>query len=314
MLSGQIVARDEINLAFRIDGKLVERAVNVGDGATSGQLIARLDSQNEQNQLRSSQADIASAEAALTQAEKVEGRQRELLARGITTRVLYDQALQQLQTTQAQLDAAQARLRIAQDRLKYTSLETESPGIITEKGAEPGEIVRAGQMIVRMARAGEKDALFHLPAQLLMLFGERIPRDSIVQVALLDNPNIKAIGQAREVAPHPDPATRSYPVRVGLINPPEEMFLGLSVTGSLTVETPPLITVPTTALIQADGRPSVWIFDPASNTVALRSVELISYDAVHVVVSQGLKDGEIVVTAGVNVLYPGQKVKLLSNP
>jgi RND family efflux transporter MFP subunit len=167
-------------------------------------------------------------------------------------------------------------------------------------------------MIVRIARGSEKDALFDVPAQLLLLRNS-IPSDSIVQVALVDNPKIKAMGRAREVAPHPDPATRSYPVRVGLIDPPEDMLLGLSVTGGLTVQSPPLITVPATALIEPDHKPSVWLFDAVSNTVALRAVKVASYDANLVVVSQGLEDGEIVVTAGVNILYPGQKVALLTN-
>src|SRR5215470_9097989 len=129
VLIGQIKARDEISLAFRIDGKVVERPVNLGDRITVGQLVARLDSQTEQNALQAAEADIVAAQAALVQAGKLEERQADLLKRNITSRALYDQALQQLQTAQAQLDAAQARRRTSDNRLKYTELETEFTGI-----------------------------------------------------------------------------------------------------------------------------------------------------------------------------------------
>ncbi len=152
VLIGQIRARNEISLAFRIDGKLIERSVAVGDRITVGHLVARLDPQDEKNAVQGAEADIAAAQAALAQAERLEGRQADLLKRNITSRALYDQSLQQLQTAQAQLDSAQARHRTNQSRLKYTELETEVSGIVTAKGAEPGEFVRAGQMIVKVAR------------------------------------------------------------------------------------------------------------------------------------------------------------------
>jgi len=313
MLTGQVVARDEMNLAFRIDGKVIERLVGVGDKVTPGAIVARLDSQNELNSLRSAEADIASAQAALTQAEKVEARQRDLLGRGITTRAIFDQTLQQLQTAQAQLESAQARLRIAQDRVNYTELKTEVTGTVTAKGAEAGEIVRAGQMIVRIAREDFKDAVFDLPAQaMVMLVGQRVARDSIVQVALLSNPKIRTTGRVREVSPQPDPLTRSYSIRMALNDPPQEMLLGAAVAGSISVDSAPVMTLPTSALVEADGRPSVWVVDPVSSTVSLRSIQLVRYNENALVIAAGLQDGEVVVTAGVNILHPGQKVTLLS--
>jgi RND family efflux transporter MFP subunit len=310
VLIGQIRARDEISLAFRIDGKLVERSVNLGDRITVGRLVARLDSQNEQNALQGAEADIAAAQAALAQAEKLEARQADLLKRNITSRALYDQALQQLQTAQALLDSAQARHRTNQSRLKYTELETEVAGIVTAKGAEPGEFIRAGQMIVKVAREDRKDAVFEVPTQLAM--SRRIPQNPVIHVALIDNPNIKTTGRLREVSPQADPVTRLFQVKVGLDNPPIEFFLGVTVSGAVSLESPPVMALPLTAIIESDGKPSVWVVDPASNTVALRPVEILRYDPSVVIVSNGLRDGEVVVTAGVNVLHPGQKVKLLS--
>jgi RND family efflux transporter MFP subunit len=310
VLIGQIRPRDEISLAFRIDGKLIERPVAPGDRITVGRLVARLDSQTEQNALQAAEADIVAAQAALVQAEKLEGRQADLLKRSVTSRALYDQAVQQLQTAQAQLDAAQARHRTSQSRLKYTELETEVGGIVTAKGAEPGEFVRAGQMIIKVAREDHKDAVFEVPAQLAL--SRRIPLDPLIHVALVDNPSIKTTGRIREVSPQADPVTRLFPVKVGLDNPPPEFFLGVTVSGTVSFDSPPVMAIPLTAVIESDGKPSVWVVDPASNTVALRAVEILRYDPSAVIVASGLRDGEVVVTAGVNVLHPGQKVKLLT--
>jgi RND family efflux transporter MFP subunit len=310
VMLGQIRAQDEISLAFRIDGKLTERLLGIGDKVAAGQLVARLDPQNEQNNLQAAEADIASAQAAFSQAEKAEQRQSDLLKRGVTSRVLYDQAVQQLQNAQAQLDAAQARQRTAYSRLQYTELRSDVSGTITAKGAEAGEVIRGGQMIVRIAREDRKDAVFDVPAQLLMM--RQFPRDPVVQITLTDNPAIKTTGRVREVAPQADPTTRLFPIKVGLNDAPGEMLLGATVTGGISLNSPPIMTVPVTALTESNGKPSVWVVDLNSNTVQLRAVEVVRFDAAHITIARGLREGEVVVTAGANVLHPGQKVRLLT--
>jgi RND family efflux transporter MFP subunit len=310
VLIGQIKARDEIGLAFRIDGRLIERSANPGDQIRVGHVVARLDSQTEQNALQAAEADVAAAQAALAQAEKLESRQADLIKRGVTSRALYDQALQQLQTAQAQLDSAQARHRSAQNRITYTELKSDVNGIVTAKGAEPGEFVRAGQMIVRVAREVYKDAVFEVPAQLAL--SRRVPQDPVVQVALVDHPGIKTTGRIREVTPQADPVTRLFQVKVGLDDPPPEFFLGITVSGGISFDSPAVMTIPLAAIIESDGKPSVWVVDPTTSTVALRTVEILRYDPSAVIISSGLRDGEVVVTAGVNALHPGQKVKLLA--
>jgi membrane fusion protein, multidrug efflux system len=309
MLTGQIRAQEEVNLGFRIDGKLVERLVAVGDQVTAGQVVARIDSQNEVNALRSAEADLAAAQAVLTQAQKTESRQRELLTRGYTTRALYDQAQQQLQTAQAQIESADARRRAAQDRLTYTELRADVAGSVIAKGAEPGEVVRTGQMVVQLEREGLKDAVFDVPASLFLMRG--LSRDLIVEIVLADNINIKTTGRLRQMAYQADQATRTFPVRIALIDPPDVMRLGATVTGGVVLNSPPLIEVPGAALTKMDGKPAVWVVDPADKTVALRNVEVMRYDPNSVIIGGGLNDGEIVVTAGVQVLRPGQRVKLL---
>jgi len=133
-----------------------------------------------------------------------------------------------------------------------------------------------------------------------------------VQIALADNPAIKVTGRVREVAPQADATTRLFPIKVALIDPPAEMLLGASVTGGISLNSPPVMTVPVTALTSAEGKPAVWVVDPASNTVQLRNVEIIRFDPSLIMISQGLRDGEVVVTAGANILHPGQKVRLLA--
>src|SRR5262249_24644687 len=133
-LIGQVQAQDQVNLAFRISGRMIERVVSIGDQVAAGQVVARLESQDARNALKSAEADQAAAQAALTEAQAAEGRQSQLINKGFTTRALYDQALQQLQTTQAHLDSALARVRNAQDNLGYTELRSDVVGVITAKG------------------------------------------------------------------------------------------------------------------------------------------------------------------------------------
>ena len=148
---------------------------------------------------------------------------------GWTTRAEFDEAQQTLLSVQAQVDSAQAQVRIAQDQLSYTVLSADAAGAVTAVGAEPGEVVHAGQMVVQLARQGGRDAVFDVPEQLIRTG----PRDPVVEIALTDDPQVRATGHVREVAPQADPATRTFQVKVGIINPPDDMRLGSTVTGRI---------------------------------------------------------------------------------
>lgn len=243
----------------------------------------------------------------LTQASLTYGRQQELLKDGWTPRANYDEARQKLLTAKAAVDAAQAQVQIAQNQLSYTVLFADAAGTVTAKGAEPGEVVHAGQMIVQLARQGGRDAVFDVPEQLIRTG----PRDPVVQLALSNEPTVRATGRVREVAPQADPTTRTWQVKVGIIDPPQGFALGSTVTGSIRLSPPAGIEVPPSALIEANGRPAVWVVDPHSQTVSLRNVDVARYDPEDVVISRGLETGAVVVTADVQVLRPGQKVRLL---
>jgi len=309
-LSGLIEAETEADLAFRIGGRMIERLVSVGDVVAPGQLVARLDSQDEENALRGARAALTAAEGQLVEARSNFKRQKTLLERGFTTRQRYDEALQTLQTLEAAADSAKAQLEIARNRVADTELRADASGVVTARGAEPGEVVQPGRMIARIARDDGRDAVFDVPAAVI----QSAPRNPKVRVALSIDPGVTAAGRVREIAPRADPVTGTFRVKVGLEQPPAAMRLGATVTGTVTLDAGAGVVIPASALTRAEGAPAVWIVDPASATVSLRPVELARFGPAEVSVARGLEIGDVVVTAGVQAILPGQKVRLLGDP
>lgn len=308
-LTGRIEAEDEVALAFRISGRVLENNRKLGDRLEAGDVVARLESQNERNALRAAQANLVSAQGQLTQARNHFERQDTLLNQGWTTRANHDQATQALQTATSQVDAAEAQLKSGDDLVSFTELKADAPGIVTAVGPSAGEVVQAGQMILRLARKDGRDAIFDVPAQVI----RSMPSDPRITVSLTSDPKITATGRVREVAPQADPLTRTFPVKVGLADPPEAMRLGATVTGHAEVDSGPIIDVPASALTKFNDQPAVWIVDPSSKTVSLRNIEVLRYEPARVAVSGGLTTGDVVVTAGVQALHPGQQVRLLGS-
>ena len=211
----------------------------------------------QQNALRSAEANLSSLEAVLTQARLTFGRQQQLLKDGWTPRANFDEAQQKLLTAEAQVDAAQAQVRIAREQQSYTVLFADAPGAVTAAGAEPGEVVRAGQMVVQLARQGGRDAVFDVPEQLIRTG----PRDPVVEIALSNDPQVKATGRVREVAPQADPPPGHFRSRSASPTRRLAMQLGATVTGRIKLSAPPGVEVPASALTETDGRPAVWVVD-----------------------------------------------------
>ncbi len=326
VLTGTVQAQNEINLSFRVDGRLIERLVDMGDNVRPGQLIARLDPQNEESALQSVRAQLAGAQAQLVEARSNYQRMRELVVEDAVSRAQYEQAKALLQSAEAQVRALEGQVALAQNRLGYTRLVADVAGVVTARGPEPGEVVGAGRMIAQVAREGARDAVFDVPAQIkdaapldpkIVVSAGRDgkPADAVLDltVALAMNPQVSAIGRVREVAPRADPVTGTFAVRVRLIDPPPAMRLGSTVTGRMRLGGTPAIELPAAALVRADGGTAVWVFDKASGTVSLRRIQVRDADAVRVQVASGLQPGDVVVTAGVQALRPGQKVRLLES-
>jgi RND family efflux transporter MFP subunit len=248
---------------------------------------------------------LADAEVARSQAQ--EARQRELLKNGHTTQVKYDQAVKAFKTAKAQADATRARLVQASENLGYTELRADHAGIVTAVGADAGQVVRAGQMVVRLAQPGEREAVFNVSETIL----KNPKADPIVEVKLVADPAIRTQGRVRYLSPQADPATRTYAVRVSLPEAPLQMRLGATVTGSVTVNQAQAISLPNTALFDQGGKPAVWLVGK-DGIVELKQITVARYGDDNFVVGSGLARGEIVVTGGVQKLIPGEKVRLMA--
>jgi RND family efflux transporter MFP subunit len=306
-ITGTVQAQNEVNESFRIDGRLIERLVDVGDTVKAGQLIARLDPQNEESGVQAARAQMSAAQARLIEARANFERMRDLVAEDAVSRAQFDQAEALRKTAESGVEAAQSQVSLAQNRLSYTQLFASVAGVVTTRGPEPGEVVSPGRMVVQVARAGARDAVFDVPAQVK----NSAPKNPDIRVALASDPAITAAGKVREVSPRADPVTGTFAVRVRLIDPPAEMRLGSTVTGRMTLDAAPGIEVPATALVRSNGKTAVWVVDPATKTVSLREIVAGTSGASTVQVTSGLKAGDVVVTAGVQALRPSQKVSLL---
>ena len=306
-LVGSVRAQTEVNESFRIDGRLVERTVDVGDSVSPGQLIARLDPQNEELGLLAARAVWAAAMAQQIEAQSNFARMRDLVAENAVSRTSYEQAEARQKVAASQVDAAQAQVDLAKNRLNYTSLFASVAGVVTARGPEPGEMVGPGRTVIQVAIVGARDAVFDVPAQIKDL----APRNPHITVSLSSDPTVTAEGELREVSPRADPVTGTFAIRVSLIDPPAGMRLGSTVTGRMQLDSTPVITIPSSALTRSDGASAVWIVDPRALTVSLRRIEVHASDTEEVQVGSGLNTGDVIVTAGAQALRPGQKVRLL---
>jgi membrane fusion protein, multidrug efflux system len=307
-VAGTIESQVQVDLGFRIGGRLAERLVSVGDVVTAGQALAKLDPADEENGLRSAEANVAAAQAQLTEAQENFNRQRQLYDRGFLARAGLDRAEAQLTSATSAADAARAQLGIAKRRLNDTMLYADAPGTVTVIGAEPGEVVQPGRMVVQIARDDGKDAVIDVPAGIV---GDANALELAITVALSQNPAVTAQGRIREVAPRADAVTGTFRVRIGLIDPPSEMRLGSAISASTTLDAIGSIEIPAAALTSDAGKPAVWVVDPATNAVALRPISVDRFTPSAVVVLEGLAPGDIVVTGGVQALRPGQEVRLM---
>lgn len=306
-LTGNVQAQSEINLAFRIDGRLVERLAQVGDTLRPGELVGRLDPQNEQSTLQAARAQLAAAQAQLTEARNNFVRFRDLVAENAVSRASFEQAESMQKAAESQVESAQTQVTLATNRLDYTRLVSDVAGVVTATGAEPGEVVGPGRMIVQVAREGARDAVFDVPARVK----DAVTSAPQITVALTSDPKVVAAGTVREVAPRADAVTGTFRIRVRIANPPPAMRLGSTVTGRIQLPATATIDIPPSAVLRSDRQAAVWVVDPKTGTVATRNIEIRSSDPVRVEVASGLAPGDLVVTAGIQALRPGQKVRVL---
>lgn len=308
-LTGDIQARVQTDLSFRIGGKMTERLVDVGQRISPQQPLARLDPKDQRSDVDSAAAMVSAQQARLKLAEVDLARQQKLLPKGYTSRSEYDQALATQRSAKNALAAAEAQLANAREQLSYTTLVAEAPGIITARQAEVGQVVQATAPIFSLARDGERDAVFNVYESLFV----EPPQGQAVQVALLERPEVQATGQVREITPTVSAQSGTVQVKVALKALPAGMDLGSVVSVTLQAPAREGVELPWAALTKAGHDPAVWLLD-GEGKAHLRPVRVARYLTGKVILTEGLQGGEQVVIAGGQVLYEGQQVEIAQNP
>ncbi|MFK3774704.1 efflux RND transporter periplasmic adaptor subunit [Pseudomonas sp. NPDC089406] len=302
--AGSIQARFESTLGFRVSGRIARRWLDVGAQVKPGDTLATLDPTDQQNQLRAAEGDLAKVQAQWINAQADARRQQQLYDRGVGAQAQLDIANTNLKTTGAALEQARSAVSQARDQLDYSTLRTDHAAVVTAWQAEAGQTVSAGQAVVTLARPDVKEAVIDLPTNL----AEQLTPGLTFTVALQLEPSIDTTATLRELEPQADATTRTRRARLTLASTPDSFHLGTAVSVTLSSAVTPRSELPRTALLERDGKTQVWVVDPQQKTVATRDVQVIERNDERIVLASGVQPGERVVTAGVNILKPGQKV------
>ena len=305
--SGVVRPRIESALGFRVAGKIVERAVNVGDRVDVGQLIARLDETDLKLAENSARAAVAAARSRRDVANDNLERAKVLLPKAIISQAAYDTRRNELDAAVAALDSAEAQLRQAVNAVGYATLKADKAGIVTSVTGEPGQVVSAGQAVITLAEAGETEIAVAVPEQ----DAGRLAIGQRAKITLWAGPRTNVDGRIREIAGQADPASRTYAVRIAVEKAPQTMRLGMTASVALTIEesAAPMV-VPLTALTESDGRTVAFVVDAASKVVRKTAVTVGGVAEDGVQIAGGLQVGDMVVTAGVQFLRDGMRIRL----
>jgi membrane fusion protein, multidrug efflux system len=305
--SGVVRPRVESAMGFRVPGKIVERTVNVGDRVELGQVIARLDDTDLVLAENSAKAAVASARTRRDVASVNLERAKPLLPQGFISVAVYDARRNDMDAATSALDTAEAQLRQASNAVGYATLTADKAGIVTAVTAEPGQVVSAGQPVITLADAGETEIAVAVPEQDAghLAVGQR------AKVTLWAGPRVSTEGRIREIAGQADAASRTYAVRIAMNAPPQSMRLGMTASVALRIEEEAAPTVvPLAALTEDGGGPAVFVVDQATQAVRLRPVSVAGVAEHGVKIVSGLQAGDVVVSAGVQFLRDGMRVRL----
>lgn len=306
---GEVRPRIETRAGFQVGGRMTQRLVEVGQPVKQGQALATVDPQDYRLAAEASEAARTSAQVDRDQQRADYKRFEDLQAKGFISQAELDRRKAGLDAAEARYAQTAANARVTGNQAGYAVLRAPHDAVVTAIDAEVGQVVSAGQSVVRLAQTAEKEVVIGIPEQQLALL--RDAADISVRLWAGGAP-IK--GRLREVSPVADPATRTFPARITLVNPPLGVALGMTGTVAFAIPLPQnIITVPLQALVVEGGSTHAWRYDPASNTVQRTRVRVGNVAGNEVVVAEGLKAGDMVVTAGAHQLKDGQKVKLLSD-
>ena len=307
LYTGEVRARYESDLAFRIGGKIVERRVDVGAVVKPGQLLARLDPADAGLNAEAARAQLAAAENEFAYARAEVLRYRDLVAKNFVSRSVLDAKETAFRSATARVEQARAQASVAGRQAGYTSLLADQPGVITAVGAEVGQVVKDSAVVMKLARDGEREVLIAVPESRI---GE-LKKAGRVEVRLWTQPDVALAGRVREIAPSADAASRTYAVRVSIVDPAPALQLGMTANVSLADAAPGGLLVPSTAVFEQGGASSVWVLQPEGELVrpVLRPVTVRQFREDGVLVSAGLKAGETIAAAGVHKIVAGQALR-----
>lgn len=311
--SGDVRPRYESRLGFRVGGKIVERKVDIGTNVKDGQVLMRLDPQDLRLAESQARASLRATETVRDLAQADYRRHQDLRTQNFVSQAVLDAKQSALRAAQANVDAARAGLRGQSNQAGYANLESDADGVVTAIDAEVGQVVAAGVPVVRLARTDEKEVVIGIPEDRV----GQLRRVNGVSVRLWANRGHSIPGKIREISPVADPSTRTYTVKVSL-PPGTDVRLGMTATVELATTTTAngaALRVPLSALVQDKGATSVWVVEKERSgalAVQLRRVQVAGQSGNDLLLSGGVQPGQTVVTAGVHLLKPGQKVRILT--
>jgi len=307
--AGEVKARVESRLAFRVGGKLVVRRVELGQQVRAGQLLAEIDPQDYRLSVDAAKAQLSAAQTNRDLAAADFKRFKELRDKEFISSAELERRDSNLKAAQAQFEQAQAQYTGQGNQLSYSKLVADKAGVVTGIDAEVGQVVSAGMPVVRLAQQGQRDVVFAVPEDKLA----PLRTGQAVQVKLWGADKAQT-ANIYEIAASADPVTRTFAVRAALSNPRVALGSTATVTVNNSSAANQAITLPTTAIRQEGGKTLVWVLETASMTVRSQTIEVDNIQGNDVVVKSGLQVGQQVVAAGVHVLSPGQKVSIYQVP
>ena len=301
---GVVAPRTESDLAFRVAGKMTTRLVDVGDRVEAGAVIARLDAQDLDLQLRSAEAELTAAKSNLAQATVDLDRVGKLKARGHATAAEFDRQSLVRDEADARLERAGRALDLARRQAGYAELRTDAAGVITATAAEPGQVVAVGQPVATLARLGASEVVIAVPEDWLAEV-----RDAKAMVSLWSDRDRQLPATLRELSPQADAATRTYAARFTIEGADESVAFGMTATVTLTREGgAPVAPLPLAAILNRGDGPSVFVVND-TDTLALKPVRVAAFTEDSALVTAGVREGDRVVTLGVQKLEPGEVVR-----
>ncbi|MDO9452332.1 MAG: efflux RND transporter periplasmic adaptor subunit [Stagnimonas sp.] len=309
--AGEVRARYESSLGFRVAGKVIARQVNVGEQVKAGQVLARLDPKDLQLGDAAAVAQVAAAQSQFTVTKNDLERVTGLFSKGYASKGEMDRYTTQYEAAKAQLEAVKAQRDQIANQASYSTLTADAAGVVTAVLVESGTVVAAGQPVVQLARGGAIEIAAAIPEDRVNTVHEGMA----VQVSLWSGGDKTYAGTVRELSSAADPLTRTYALRVSVPQPPPEMKLRMTASVAIPrTGLPDMVHIPSPSMVTQNGKAGVWLVEPKASLVQFREVQFAGVEGNAILVASGLQPGDVVVTAGAAYLREGQKVKLLGAP